>query len=213
MTRISKKISQFYLWFDMEYSTLELESAWPLQIAALITDTSLKRVLPEKDDIRLVIKLPNNKSLSPWVNQNLSKLVKQCHSSEAITVEDADECLAAYMEAAIGPAKNENQRLVLAGNSIHQDWWLACRFLPLSLSRIHYRHMDVSAFKFEWKRLHPDLKFEKENPKIILQYFPEAVLPASGNRHDAYYDLQASIAELAFYRTHLIRFSNCSNNV
>jgi oligoribonuclease (3'-5' exoribonuclease) len=38
---------------------------------------------------------------------------------------------------------------------------------------------------------------------MIRRYFPEAVLPDSFSRHDAYYDVQASIAELAFYRRHL----------
>ncbi|MBA4395446.1 MAG: hypothetical protein C0407_17995 [Desulfobacca sp.] len=74
------------------------------------------------------------------------------------------------------------------------------RFLPRFLGRLHYRHLDVTAFKLEWQRLHPDKEFEKENPEIIRRYFPEAYLTDSGSRHDAYYDLQASIAELAFYR-------------
>ena len=43
------------------------------------------------------------------------------------------------------------------------------------------------------------------NPEIIKQYFSEALLPGMDSRHDAYYDLQASIAELSFYRQHLLR--------
>jgi oligoribonuclease len=200
---------QLYVWFDMEYSTLELERARPLQVAALITETSLRRVLPEQDDIRLVIQLPDDAVLSPWVEQNLAELIAICRSPEAVSIEDADERLAAYVDAAAGPpAEDENQRPVLAGNSIHGDWWLVCRFLPRFMNRLHYRHMDVTAFKLEWKCLHPDSEFEKENPEMIRQYFPEAVLPASGSRHDAYYDLQASIAELAFYRRHLLRVNN-----
>jgi oligoribonuclease (3'-5' exoribonuclease) len=33
---------QFYVWFDTEYSDLELDTARLLQVAALITDRSLK---------------------------------------------------------------------------------------------------------------------------------------------------------------------------
>jgi oligoribonuclease (3'-5' exoribonuclease) len=51
--------------------------------------------------------------------------------------------------------------------------------------------------------LETDRVFDKRNPEIIRQYFPDAVLTVLGGRHDAYYDLQASIAELAFYRRHL----------
>lgn len=197
---------QFYVWFDTEYSTLELETALLLQVAALITDSSLKRVLPPEQDVRLTIRVPAGETLSPWVEQHLPDLGKTCRSSEAVEREVADDRLAAYVDAVVGlPAERENQRPVLAGNSIHADWYLTRRFLPRFLSRLHYRHLDVTAFKLEWNHLHPDQEFEKENPEFINRYFPEAVLPASGSRHDAYYDLQASIAELAFYRRFLFK--------
>lgn len=197
---------RFYVWFDTEYSTLELESARLLQVAALITDTSLRRVLPPEQDVRLTIRVPAGERLSPWVEQHLPDLVKTCRSSAAVDREAADECLAAYVDAVAGfPAEKEDRRPVLAGNSIHADWWLIRRFLPGFLGRLHYRHLDVTAFKLEWKRLHPDKEFMKESPETIAEYFPEAVLPASGARHDAYYDVQASIAELAYYRRFLFR--------
>ncbi|MBN1663210.1 MAG: hypothetical protein JW943_06390 [Deltaproteobacteria bacterium] len=76
--------------------------------------------------------------------------------------------------------------------------------MPRFLSRLHYRHLDVTAFKLEWKRRRPDSEFDKDDPTLIKKYFPEAVLPVAG-KHDAYYDVQASIAELAFYRAHLFQ--------
>jgi oligoribonuclease len=175
-------------------------------VAALVTDTSLRRVLPPEQDVRLTVRVPAGETLSPWVKEHLPDLVTASRSSEAVDIEAADERLAAYVDAVVGsPAERENQRPVLAGNSIHADWWLLRRFLPRFLDRLHYRHLDVTAFKLEWKYLHPEKEFEKENPEIIGRYFPQAVLPASGGRHDAYYDLQASIAELAFYRRFLFR--------
>ena len=197
---------QFYVWFDTEYSSLELETALLLQVAALITDSSLKRLLPAKQDVRLSIRIPDGQTVSPWVEEHLPDLVKACRSSEAVDRKTADERLAAYVEAAVGvPAESEDQRPVLAGNSIHADWYLIRRFLPRFLSRLHYRHLDVTAFKLEWKQLHPDREFQKEDPGTIMAYFPEAVLPATEARHDAYYDVQASIAELAFYRRFLFQ--------
>ena len=217
---------KLYVWFDTEYSDLELETASLLQVSALITDSSLRRVLPQAQDVRLAIRLSDGVVLSPWVEQNLSDLVKACRSTESVSVAEADARLAGYVDAAAGlPAEREsgascsssgascssNQRPVLAGNSVHTDWWLARRFLPLFSSRLHYRHLDVTALKLEWQRLHPDveseascLSFEKENPENIRRYFPEASLSASSLRHDAYYDVQASIAELAFYRRFLL---------
>ena len=206
MTKPSDNAYKFYIWFDTEYTNLELETSWLLQVAALITDTSLRRVLPQDDDVRLTIRLPDDKKPSPWVEENLPDLVKACRSPGAVNIDEADARLSAYVDAAAGlSTARENQRPVLAGNSIHEDWWLVRRFLPRFQSRLHYRHLDVTAFKLEWKRRHPAEEFEKENPAMIRRYFPEAVLPVSGRRHDAYYDLQASIAEMAFYRRHLFR--------
>lgn len=206
MSEPSDNTDKFYVWFDTEYSDLELETASLLQVAALITDSSLKRVLPPERDVRLTIRLPDEAALSPWVEQNLPDLVEGCRSPEAVNIDEADMLLAGYVDAVAGlPAERENQRPVLAGNSLHADWWLARRFLPRFLSRLHYRHLDVTALKLQWKRLHPGVEFEKENPEIIRRYFPEAVLPVSGSRHDAYFDVHASIAELAFYRHFLLR--------
>lgn len=203
---VNKDIAgRFYVWFDTEYTDLDLDTARLLQVAAIITDRSLKRVLPQADDVKLTIRLPGDALLSPWVEQNLPDLVRACRSAEAVDVEEADRRLARFVDAVAGlPAERENQRPVLAGNSVHEDWCLARRFLPRFAGRLHYRHLDVTALKLEWERLHPDEKFEKENPETILQYFPEAVLPGSGRRHDAYYDVHASIAELAFYRRFLL---------
>lgn len=197
---------KFYVWFDTEYSDLDLESARLLQVAVLITDSSLKRVLPQEQDVRLTIRIPDGATLSPWVEQNLPDLVRACRSPEAVDIEEADAHLAGYVDAAVGPpAERENQRPLLAGNSLHADWWLARRDLPRFISRLHYRHLDVTAFKLEWKRLYPDREFEKENPENIRRYFPEAALHVSVGRHDAYYDVHASIAELAYYRCFLFR--------
>jgi len=196
----------FYVWFDAEYSTVELETAVLLQVAALITDTSLRRALPEERDIRLVIRTPEGTRFSPWVQRNLGDVLTACRSDEAVEIAEADERLAEYVEAATGPGGERTEhRPVLAGNSIHFDWWLIRRFLPRFLSRLHYRQLDVSAFKLEWQRLHPGERFQKENPENVRAYFPEVALTPSSNRHDAYYDLQNSIAELAFYRQHLFR--------
>jgi oligoribonuclease len=190
----------YYVWFDTEYSDLDLEKASLLQVAVLITDTALKRVLPPEEDVRLTIQLPAGQSLSPWVEEHLPDLANACRSPQAVDLVQADERLAAYVDKVAGrPKEREDQRPILAGNSIHADWWMSRRFLPHFLRRLHYRHLDVTAFKLEWQLIQPRQEFEKENPEMIKRYFPEANIAAEG-RHDAYYDLQASIAELAFYR-------------
>jgi len=196
--------SGFYVWFDTEYSTLDLESARLLQVAALITDFDLRRVVPREKDISVAIRLAAGDDISPWVRENLPGLVRKCLSPDAVDLSTADDMLSAYVDSVLGgPADLENERPVLAGNSVHADWWLAQKYLPRFMSRLNYRHLDVTAFKLEWKRLNPGKDIGKDRKKFIRRYFPEAYLRKSGSHHDAYFDVQASIAELAFYRRNL----------
>ena len=206
---MAKERVGYYIWFDTEYSDLDLKKAQLLQVSALITDTSLRRVVAHEDDVILPVRLPIGEKLSPWVEQNIPDLVRACRSELAVDLAEADNQLATYVDAVVGPpAANERERPFLAGNSIHADWWMIQHFLPHFRDRLHYRHMDVTSFKLEWQRIYRDIGFEKENSDMIREYFPEAVLPDAENRHDAYYDLQASIAELAFYRKHFLRQAN-----
>ena len=74
------------------------------------------------------------------------------------------------------------------------------RELPGFASRLHFRILDVTALKLEWTH-RGGKAFEKETPDQIRAAFPAADLEGDA-RHDAYYDAQASIAELAHYRHH-----------
>lgn len=194
-----------YVWFDTEFTSLDLEKAWLLQVAALITDSGLQRVLPPEKDLSLNIRLAPGMKVSEWVEENLPDLLKKCRSPQAVEISEADRLLAAYVDEAAGsPAETEKTRPVLAGNSVHMDWVIARRYLPLFSGRLHYRHLDVTSFKLEWQRLHPG-DVEKDEKEFILRNFPGAVLPEAEARHSAYFDVQASIAELSFYRKNLLR--------
>ncbi|MBN1545474.1 MAG: hypothetical protein JW902_02325 [Syntrophaceae bacterium] len=210
MEETKKKVRQkddYLVWFDTEYSGLELETAHLLQVAVMITDKSLCRILPAETDVRLAIQLPKEAIISPWVEENLSDLVTICCSTQAVTLEEADLLLARHIDTIAGPPdEHEARRPILAGNSVHADWWLSKKYLPLFSQRLHYRHLDVTALKLEWQNRFPGREFNKEDPAMIRQYFPEAHLDAGETRHDAYYDIQASIAELAFYRRHFLQY-------
>lgn len=194
--------NSLYAWFDTEYSSLELEKAVILQVALLITDSDLKRVLPAERDVHLTVKLPEGVEVSPWVQEHLPDLVRQCRSPAAMTIAEVDDRLCAYVSDAMESlVHGTDERPVLAGNSIHADWWLARRFLRHFLEHLHYRQLDVTAFKLEWKRLHGH-EFDKDEVGNVAKWFPHANVHTL-EKHDAYYDVQASIAELAFYRRHL----------
>lgn len=208
-SRLKSDRSNIYLWFDTEFTTLDLERARPLQVALVITDTRLQRLLPATDDVRLAIRLPSRASVSPWTQRHLKDLLALCRSPAAVSVEEADRRLAAAVDRVAGrPRRAEGRRPILAGNSIHADWRIAQRWFPRFSARLNYRHLDVTALKLQWlARRDADGKddFEKTDAALVRRLFPEAVLGPADARHDAYYDVQASIAELAFYRRKLCR--------
>ncbi len=92
------------VWFDTEYTTLEIEDALLLQVAALITNEKLCRVLPPEQDVNLFIRIPEEKQVSSWVEEHLPDLVKKCRSPEAVDINDADNALDELLELAIRPA-------------------------------------------------------------------------------------------------------------
>lgn len=202
MSETNKK-SKAYVWFDAEFTSLELDHARLLQVAVIVTDTNLRRIAPPEADLNLCIRLEEGDGVSPWVAENLPVLVAQCRSAEAVSIGEADRQIAALLDRYCGiPCAEMADRPVLAGNSVHNDWFLMRKFLPMFGSRLHYRLLDVSAIKIQWQDWAGQPPFDKENIELLNRYFPAAALP-SVNAHDALFDIKASIAELAFYRAHL----------
>ena len=85
--------SSAYVWFDAEFTSLDLEQARLLQVAAIVTDTNLNRVAPPEADLNLCIRLEEGEVVSPWVAENLPGLVEKCRSEEAVSVGEADRRL------------------------------------------------------------------------------------------------------------------------
>lgn len=202
MSEANKK-SSAYVWFDAEFTSLELDQARLLQVAVIITDTNLQRIAPMEADLNLCIRLEEGEAVSPWVAENLSGLVEQCRSEEAVSLEEADRQIAVLLDQYCAtPCKEMAARPVLAGNSVHNDWFLMRKFLPLFASRLHYRLLDVSTIKIQWQDWVEQQPFDKESVEQLNQYFPGGGIDAA-NAHDALFDIKASIAELAFYRSGL----------
>lgn len=197
--------STAYVWFDTEYSDLSLERARLLQVAAILTDADLQRLHPPEHDLKLYVRLPDDALISPWVEENLKDVVRICRSELAVPVEEVERQLIALIDRYVTlPGGEDKRRPILAGNSIHADWWLARRYLPSFLKRLHYRQLDVTALKIQWQDWRCGSVFEKDSVETIRSYFPGQLAGLDAGRHDAHYDVQASIAELNFYRHALL---------
>jgi len=198
-----KTASSAYIWFDAEFTSLDLDQARLLQVAVIITDNRLKRIAPPESDLNLCIRLEDGEPVSPWVAENLSGLVERCRAPGAVSIEEADLRIAALLDTYCGtPCDAMERRPVLAGNSVHNDWYLMRRFLPRFRSRLHYRLLDVSTIKIQWQDWIREAPFNKEDPAQLNSCFPEGDF-GEANAHDALFDVKASIAELAFYRSRL----------
>jgi len=199
-------LSTAYLWFDTEYTSLDLEKAELLQVALVITDCHLNRISQPADDINLFIKLAPGAKVSPWITENMPELIARCRSEHAVPADEADRRIAAFIDRSIVvPLGDDKKKPILAGNSIHSDWYLLTKYLPATRQRIHYRHLDVTTLKLQWQDHARGEKFEKDDTRLVRKYFPGLELSGSSRLHDAYYDCQASIAELAYYRKKLFK--------
>ncbi len=203
MSEANKK-SSAYIWFDAEFTSLELDRARLLQVAVIITDTTLRRMAPLEADLNLCIRLEEGEAVSPWVAENLPALVEQCRSDGAVSLEDADRQITALLDQYCGtPCAEMADRPILSGNSVYNDWFLMRKYLPKFGSRLHYRLLDVSTLKIQWQDLTDQPPFDKESVEQLNHYFPGGGI-SSANAHDALFDIKASIAELAFYRAKML---------
>lgn len=199
-------VSTAYLWFDTEYTSLDLEKARLLQVALVITDVHLNRIGSVDEDVNLYLQHPASETVSPFIMETMPDLVDHCRSSAAVSSDEADRRLAAaILRTVVVPLGDDKKKPILAGNSIHADWYLLLKFLPSTRKLLHYRHLDVTTLKLQWQDHVGGEKFEKDDVELVRRYFPGLVLNSSSKLHDAYYDCQASIAELAYYREKLFK--------
>jgi len=199
-----RDLSGIYLWFDAEYTSLDLDRARLLQVALVMTDARLRRVAPPAEDLNLVVRLEPDAACDPWVRANMPALLDRCRSDAALTVADVDSRLAAQVDRILGPVPDDaGQRPVLAGNSVHHDWYLARRFLPSLIRRANYRLLDVTSWKLHWVHTRGGNPFEsgKTDRSLVERYFP-GEFTTGANEHDAHFDVLASIAEMNFYVLH-----------
>lgn len=191
-----------YVWFDTEYTSLDIDRAALLQMAMLMTDDRLNRMHAPDEDLNLFIRPDPTVPCSPWVEEHLADLLVHCRSDRAVEIQEADRLVAEWMDRHLGPPSPEvSKRPVLAGNSLQHDWMLARKHLPSLMERVHYRLMDVSSWKTPWNWSSGQPKVDKADRGWVERHFP-GVFAASGAAHDAHYDIHASISEWAYYLNH-----------
>jgi oligoribonuclease len=167
------------LWLDLEMTGLDETRDSILEVAAVVTDVELKTL----GELHRIVFQP------PSVLEGMNDWCKKTHGESGLTracatgtpLEVVQKELVALLDQHFGPKAD---KIILCGNSIGNDRRFVDRHLPDVSRRLHYRLVDVSSFK-EIFRERYGLHFKK----------PEG--------HRALDDIRQSIAELAFYLSHV----------
>lgn len=193
--------SSAYIWFDTEFTDLDPSKANILQVAMVITDHKLQRLLPVEKDINVPVRLPEGASVSAWVRKHIPEIVERAQSDDAMELANVDLLLQKRVKEALGGPipKSISERPLLAGNSIHADRQLLPSRLPKFDAALHYRMFDVSVLKIMAQDQFECAQLDKDVPELVQQYLGDTGGIVAGKAHDAYYDVMASIAEYRYY--------------
>lgn len=167
------------LWLDLEMSGLSPEKDLILEVAAIVTDWKFKELATYEGVIKnspLALKRRFISNAAFWDENPNSRdgLIQQNKTGKPL-VEIEDEILK-FIE------KNfkANIPVILAGNSVHIDRRFIVKNWPRFDARLHYRMLDVSAWKVVFENKYR-MKFIK------------------ADEHRALDDIRGSIMELQHY--------------
>lgn len=167
------------LWVDLEMTGLEPDKDKILEVAVIATDMELNEVARYEAVIKVDEKLMESRMVGDfWEKNQTSRDALIAQNETGKPVQEVEEDLLKFID------KNCTKELYLAGNSIHQDRKFIEREMPELNKRLHYRMLDVSAWK---------IYFENALKKKFTK--PE--------NHRALDDINGSIEELKWYLTFL----------
>ena len=165
------------LWVDLEMTGLDPVEDRILEVAVIATDWDFKEIARYEAAKRVESELIDRRMVGEfWEKypQVKSQLVEQNENGrDSQVVEDE---LVAFIDEHF----DSGERVLLAGNSIHQDRKFIEREWPRLDARLHYRMLDVSAWKVVFEG-----KYRKKFTK------PEV--------HRALEDIKGSIEEIKYY--------------
>ncbi len=167
------------LWIDLEMTGLDPEKDKILEVAAIATDMDLNQIATYEAVVKVDDELIKTRMVGDFWDKNAASrdaLIAQNASGKPVA--EVERELLEFIEA------NFSKTIYLAGNSIHQDRKFIEREMPTLNQRLHYRMLDVSAWKIYF-----------ENAKHQKFVKPE--------HHRALDDINGSIEELKWYLTFL----------
>ncbi len=166
-----------FLWVDLEMTGLDPTNDVILEVAAEITDAEFKTLA----NYEAIVGQPKEVVVDRmtkniwWKDfpENRDEFIRKTETGKPL--EQVQSELIEFVESQFG-----GELAILAGNSIHNDRNFIKQWWPEFDLRLHYRMLDVSAWKVVMQAKY-GVQFEKKEV------------------HRAFDDIQASIAELQYY--------------
>ncbi len=172
------------VWIDLEMTGLFPDRDRIIEIAVIVTDPQLTKqvegpvfAIHQSDAVLAGMDAWNTGTHG---KSGLTDRVKASSVDEA----GAEREVIAFLQRYVGKGKSP-----MCGNSICQDRRFLAATMPALEAFFHYRNLDVSTLKELARRWKP----------AILAGFKKA------QAHTALADIQESIDELAYYRTHFLQ--------
>ena len=173
-------------WIDLEMTGLDVERHVIVEIACIVTDADLT---PLDDGIDLVV------HANPAELAEMDDVVRRMHGRSGLTpaIEASTVTVAAAERAVLDYVRSHVSApgvAPLCGNSIGVDRRFLDRHMRELDRYLHYRSIDVSSLKELCRRWHPAVYKGR---------------PGKSERHRALDDIRESIAELRYYREHILK--------
>ncbi len=172
------------IWIDLEMTGLEPNSDVIIEIATIVTDKNLN-ILAQGPMLAIHQSNELLDGMDEWCTtqhgkSGLTRRVKDSRLTEADAEKQTIEFLKQYVPAGASP---------MCGNSICQDRRFLANYMIELEEFFHYRNLDVSTLKELAARWAPDVYkgFSKESSHLAMD------------------DIKDSIAELVYYREHVLK--------
>jgi oligoribonuclease len=176
MTEKNKKPTKL-LWVDLEMTGLDPAKDIILEIAVEITDFDLKTLTSYEACVKqpreTVVKRMQSNNWWQDYPENRDAFIENLSKGKPLKMIEKEVIKLIHEEFGSSPA-------ILAGNSIWNDRMFIKQWMPALDLKLHYRMLDVSAWKVF---MHGRFGVEFKKPEV----------------HRAFEDIQGSIAELEYY--------------
>ena len=146
------------LWMDLEMTGLDPVKDRILEVSVIATDWKLDEVARYRAVVFANPSLAKRRMAGEFWEKNVETrdaLLKQ-NVAEGRGVEEIEKELMEFV------GENFGKEVYLAGNSIHQDRKFIDRQWPKLSSKLHYRMMDVSAWKIWFENVKKVKLLKKE---------------------------------------------------